>query len=388
MTPLLKKILGLNWVLVIVMYLITIFGVLAIESAARHFTRMDLSGDWFAERQTWWILGGSVVYFVTALIDYRWIKWLGPPLYLVGLALMIYSLQVDDEVHQITVGPIRFQPAQLMISAGIILMGFLLQSLPKLSWVFGLPIVRLLIVGVLSGVPFLLVVMTGDMGSAIVWLPVAGITLLVGGLPFRYMALFTLLGLGFLPIAHKVVLPAVSERGTERIEIFLKMQRGEEVNISDAAYAPYWVSTAVGKAGWKGVGWKATEEEGSLHAKAFIPWKTAHNDFVFAVFAEEWGFRGSMLLVTAYALLLIQCIFIAFYSRDLSGRVIVCGVVALFFAHLFENVGMCVLLMPITGIPLPLFSYSGTFMVMCLFLLGLVQSVWVHRNSDEDLKEA
>ena len=300
---------------------------------------------------------------------------------------MLYSLQVDDEVHQITVGPIRFQPAQLMISAGIILMGFLLQSLPKLSWVFGLPIVRLLIVAVLSGVPFLLVVMSGDMGSAIVWLPVAGITLLVGGLPFRYIILFALLGLGLVPIAHKVVLPAVSERGTERIEIFLKMQRGEEVNISDAAYAPYWVSTAVGKAGWKGVGWKAAEEEGSLHAKAFIPWKTAHNDFIFAVFAEEWGFRGSMLLVTAYALLLIQCLFIAFYSRDLSGRVIVCGVVALFFAHLFENVGMCVLLMPITGIPLPLFSYSGTFMVMCLFLLGLVQSVWVHRNIEDD-KEA
>jgi rod shape determining protein RodA len=64
----------------------------------------------------------------------------------------------------------------------------------------------------------------------------------------------------------------------------------------------------------------------------------------------------------------------------LAGRIIVGGVVGLFFAHMFESIGMCVLLTPITGIPLPLVSYSGTFVVICMFLLGLVQSVWVHRS--------
>ena len=70
-------------------------------------------------------------------------------------------------------------------------------------------------------------------------------------------------------------------------------------------------------------------------------------------------------------------------SRDSSGRIISAAVVALLFAHIFENIGMCVLLTPITGIPLPLVSYSGTFVVMCMFLLGLVQSVWVHRNVEQ-----
>ena len=79
-------------------------------------------------------------------------------------------------------------------------------------------------------------------------------------------------------------------------------------------------------------------------------------------------------------MLLLTSLFIAFASRDSSGRIIVAAVVALFFAHIFENIGMCVLLTPITGIPLPLVSYSGTFVLMCMFLLGLVQSVWVHRN--------
>lgn len=110
---------------------------------------------------------------------------------------------------------------------------------------------------------------------------------------------------------------------------------------------------------------------------------TAHNDYIFAVIAEEQGFRGSLLLITAFALLLIQCLFIAFYSRDFSGQLIAGGVVALLFAHIFENIGMCVSLMPITGIPLPLISYSGTFVVICMFLLGMVQSIWVHRYAGD-----
>ena len=108
---------------------------------------------------------------------------------------------------------------------------------------------------------------------------------------------------------------------------------------------------------------------------------TAHNDYIFAVIAEEQGFRGSLLLITGFSLLLIQCLFIAIYSRDFSGQIIAAGVVALLFAHIFENIGMCVSLMPITGIPLPLISYSGTFVLICMFLLGLVQSIWVHRHA-------
>ena len=91
------------------------------------------------------------------------------------------------------------------------------------------------------------------------------------------------------------------------------------------------------------------------------------------------------MLISAYALLLIQCLFIAYYSRDLAGRLIVGGVVGLFFAHVFESIGMCILITPITGIPLPLVSYSGTFVMICMFLLGLVQSIWVHRSKYVDV---
>ena len=295
---------------------------------------------------------------------------------------MMLAMFKGSEVHQISVGSLSFQPTQLGIAGGIVLMGSLLQDLPRWHAVFRLPFVRIAIIGVLAGVPFLIVVAMGDMGSAMVWLPVTAVIMYASGIPYRYLLMMMIIGFGCIALAYFVVLPKASERGAGRIELYLAMLDGREVDINGDAYAPYWVSTAIGKAGYKGIGWNASSERGSLHDKKYIPWKTAHNDFIFAVIGEEQGFRGSLLLLTGYAMLLIQCLFIAFYSRDSSGRIIAAAVVALLFAHIFENIGMCVLMTPITGIPLPLVSYSGTFVVMVMFLLGLVQSVWIHRNAE------
>ena len=382
MTPLFRKILGMNWVLVLTMYGLLVFGVFAIESAARHLPGQGglTGGEFFAGRHKMWMMLGTIVYFGTSLVDYRWVRWLGVPMYLVGLALTFKAMGIDDEVHRIDLGPISFQPAQVAIAAGIIAIATLAQDLPKIHRFFAEPSFRVILIATLTGIPFLMVVKLGDMGSALVWLPVAIVALLVSGIPWRYLTFLTAMAIGIAPIAYYIVLPTVSERGTKRIEMYLESVDSGVVEKTDDNWAPYWVSTAVGKSGWKGLGWGATEERGSLHDKRYIPWKTAHNDYIFAVIAEEQGFRGALLLVTGFALLLIQCLFIAFYSRDLAGRIIVGGVVGLFFAHMFENIGMCILLTPITGIPLPLVSYSGTFVVICMFLLGLVQSVWLHRS--------
>ena len=377
----------MNWVLVLVMYALLIFGVFMIESAARHLpmspeklTEFGSAGAYFAWMQKNWIVLGSVAYFGAALIDYRWIRWLGIPLYVVSLGLMVMAMQADDDVHRLSIAGLSFQPAQLGVTSGIVMIAWLMHDLPKLHPFLGNPFVRIAVIGVVSAVPFLMVMKMGDMGSALVWIPVVIVALLVAGIPFRFLSFIAFISAGVLPILYFVILPLVSERGPDRIDLWLRMLQGQQVDIQGDGYAPHNVSMAVGKAGWKGVGWKATAREGSLHDKKFIPHLTAHNDFIFAVIAEELGFRGALLLLGGFALLLIQGLFIGFYSRDVSGRLIVCMVVALLFAHIYENIGMCVLLMPITGIPLPLISYSGTFVVICMFLLGLVQSVWVHRH--------
>lgn len=378
----------MNWVLVFVMYGLLIFGVFMIESAARHLpvsrdmlAQYGSAGAYYAAMQKQWIVIGSVAFFGAALVDYRWIRWLGIPFYLVSLGLMAMAMQQDDSVHRLTLFGFSFQPAQLGVSSGIIMIAWLLQGLPKLHRWFGAPFMRIAMIGVVAAIPFLMVMKMGDMGSALVWIPVAIVALLVGGAPFRYLSFMGFLAAGLLPLMYFVALPLVSERGPQRIDTWLRMMRGQEVDITNEGWAPHYISMAVGKAGWKGVGWNAPAEQGSLHAKGFIPKDTAHNDYIFAVIAEEMGFRGSLLLLATFALLAILGLFIAFYSRDACGRVLATLVVALFFAHVFESIGMCVLLMPITGIPLPLVSYSGTFVVICMFLLGLVQSVWIHRNT-------
>ncbi len=388
MTPFLRKILGMNWVLVLVMYGLLIFGVFMIESAARHLSvsksvleQFGSAGAYYAWMQKNWILVGSVAYFGAAFIDYRWIRWLGIPFYLLSMVALYLAVLQNDRVHRLTLGGFSFQPAQLAVAAGILLVAWAVQDLPRLHRWFGAPFARIAMIGILIAIPFLMVMKMGDMGSALVWIPVAVVALIIGGAPFRYLSFMGLVAAGLLPLMYFIALPIISPRGPERIDTWLRMMRGQEVDITDEGYAGHYISMAVGKAGWKGTGWKATVGENSILAKGFIPNDTAHNDYIFAVIAEELGFRGSLLLLTAFALLLIQCLFIAFYSRDMMGRLLVCLVVALFFAHVFESIGMCVLLLPITGIPLPLVSYSGTFVVICMMLLGMVQSVWIHRNA-------
>ncbi len=372
--------------LILLMYGLLIFGVFMIESAARHLevsaealAQYGSSGAVFASKQKTWIMLGSVVFFATALVDYRWIRWLGIPVYGAGIVLMIMAMLRDDDVHQLKIAGLSFQPAQLGISSGILLLAWLIQDLPRLHRWFGSPLVRIGLIGAIAGVPFLIVMKMGDMGSALVWIPVVVVAFLVGGVPFRYLSFMTLVGVGVVPILYFVVLPMVSDRGPKRIDLWLKMQQGHEVNILDEGYSAHWATVAVGKSGWKGVGWNAPPEKNSVTANGYPSLTTNHNDYIFVVIAEELGFRGTLALLIVYAVLLIQCLLVSFYSRDTSGRLIAALVLTLIFAHVFESVGMCVLLLPITGIPLPFVSYSGTFVVICMFLMGLVQSVWIHR---------
>ena len=395
MTPFLRKILGMNWVLILVMYGLLIFGVFMIESAARHLpitpeerSQFGSPGVYYAWMQKNWIVVGSVAFFGAALVDYRWIRWLGIPFYVVSLGLMLVGLAQPDAVQpvRLTILGLSFQPASLGITSGILLIAWLLQDLPKLHPWLGSPIARIATIGILAGIPFLVVMKMGDMGSALVWIPTSLVAMLVGGVPYRHLSLLGLIGLMLLPVLYFVVLPMVSKRGPGRIDLWLRMVQGREVDVTDEGYSAHYASMAVGKAGWKGVGWSAPAERNSLFAKGYPSKYTAHNDYIFVVIGEELGFRGSLLLLSAYALLLLQCLFVAFYSRDLCGRLVVSLIIALLFAHVFESIGMCVLLLPITGIPLPLISYSGTFVVICMFLLGLVQSVWIHRNERPSLQ--
>ena len=118
---------------------------------------------------------------------------------------------------------------------------------------------------------------------------------------------------------------------------------------------------------------------GTQNILGFLPKTVAPTDFIFSVIGEETGFVGSVVLLALFAMLVGGCLHAALASRDKLGRVLAVGVVSLLFSHIFVNMAMTVGLMPITGLPLPLISYGGSFMMSTMLGLGLVQSVYVRR---------
>ncbi|MDQ2918734.1 MAG: FtsW/RodA/SpoVE family cell cycle protein, partial [Verrucomicrobiota bacterium] len=112
----------------------------------------------------------------------------------------------------------------------------------------------------------------------------------------------------------------------------------------------------------------------------FLPATAVHNDYIFSAIGEQWGFVGGATLLGAFGLLLFTCLFVAFFAGDQFGLLLVIGITTLIFTHIFQNVGMTISMLPITGVPLPLISYSGSFVLMIMFGLGIVNSVWVHRK--------
>ena len=136
---------------------------------------------------------------------------------------------------------------------------------------------------------------------------------------------------------------------------------------------------ALGSGGLDGKGWrKGVETE-----LGYLPPGAVDNDLIFPVVGEDFGFRGAAALIIAEGIVLLWCCWVAASARDKIGALVAVGVMTMLFTHIFVNIGMTIQLVPITGIPLPFVSYGGTFLVVCLAAMGLVQSVWVHRLNFE-----
>ncbi len=368
MTPLLRKFLSMNWLLLASMLALAFFGIFAIYSATWMREELFLLEAW--KKQTVWVAISMVVYFVVSLIDYRWVRWGALPMYLLGLgalvALKFFGSTVKGAESWIRLGPVSFQPSQLAIIASILAVALSLSQFRKLH-----PLLRIMISGALVGAPWCLIFLQPDLGSAMMWMPVYVSMLFLGGIPKRY--LMTLILLGLLP------LPLMINFGLK------DHQRARLVAFTDPDYDPLgstWQISqsliAVGSGGWSGKGFKNPNTQTGL---GLLGVDTTHNDFIFAAVGEQHGFLGGCILVGTFCVLVLTGLYVALCSEDLLGVLIATGISVLIFTHVFQNVGMTVAMMPITGVPLPLISYGGSFVLAIMFGLGLVQSIWIHRGS-------
>jgi rod shape determining protein RodA len=380
MTPLFKKFLGINWILVLNMLALMAFGLYAIYNASYFREEIDLQNKW--TQQLRWMIIGIPIFFVTTLIDYKWVRWgawLAYPMGIAGLiAVKLFGVEKSGAVSWLSIGGVSVQPSQFAVVSGVILLAIVFGDLQRVAPVFRYPSLRLLLGGILTAVPCLMILKEPDLGSAAVWGPLFVALLLVGSIPFRYLITLVLIALCVVPIAYFFGLKPYQQK---RIDTYVAMLTDGKFDVQADAWVPYHVRLAVGSAGFDGKGpeSKRAPDQRTIH-RSFFPKDVAINDFIFGVIAEEFGFRGGLLLISGMALLLLQGIFVAFYARDQLGRLLVVGIVAVLFTHSFMNMGMSIILVPITGLPMPFVSYGGTFMVVTLFLMGLVQSVWVHRK--------
>jgi len=368
MTPFLRKLLGLNWVLLLTMLSLAIFGVIAIYSATS--ARQDPVAADFWRKQANWVVVGFFAFMVASLIDYRWIFWGAAPIYVLGLVFLVLTKVMGTKVYGarswLHLGPVNFQPAQLAVVAGIMVLALFLSQFREMH-----PMLRLLLCGAIAGAPCLLIFLQPDLGEVIIWVPVLLAMLFVAGLPLRYLVCIILIGIAFIPIAIHLGLKPYQY---QRITAFIN----PDIDKQGSAWAINQSLIAIGSGGWAGKGFKAPNTQIEL---GFLPSTAVHNDYIFSAIGEQWGFVGGMFLISAFALLIVTCLFVAFFTEDQFGLLLVIGVTALIFTHIFQNVGMTIAMLPITGVPLPLISYSGSFVLMIMFGLGIVNSVWVHRRA-------
>ena len=369
MTPLLRKLLGLNWALAITMLALAIFGVIAIYSAT--YMREESVATEFWRKQANWVAVGFLAFMVTSLIDYRWVRWGALPMYLAGIIFLVLTKFIGTKVYGsrswLHLGPINFQPSQLAVIAGIMVLALFLSHNQFRDMH---PMLRLILCGVIVGAPCLLILMQPDLGMTIIWGPVLLALLFVGGIPLRYLVCILLIVIGFIPLAINLGLKPYQQ---ERITAFIN----PEIDKQGSAWAINQSLIAIGSGGWSGKGFKAPNTQIEM---GFLPATAVHNDYIFSAIGEQWGFVGGTFLIGAFGLLLLTCLFVAFFAGDQFGLLLVIGVTALIFTHIFQNIGMTISLLPITGVPLPLISYSGSFVLIIMFGLGIVNSVWIHRK--------
>src|SRR2546425_11504188 len=203
MTPFLRKLLGLNWLLLANMLALAVFGVIAIYSAT--YVREDSIAAEFWRKQATWVTVGFCAFMVTSLIDYHWIRWGALPMYFGGLFFLVLTKFMGQKVYGalswLHLGPINFQPAQLAVVAGIMVLSLFLSQFKQMH-----PMLRLLVCSAIVGAPCLLILMQPDLGEVIIWAPVLLALLFVGGLPMRYLICIILIGVAMIPLTANLLL--------------------------------------------------------------------------------------------------------------------------------------------------------------------------------------
>ncbi len=354
-----------EWQLPLLALAVSGLGVLTVYSAT-HGPGAEGPSSTLALRQLTWLAGGCVGMLAVLVFDYRRLERRALLVY-VGLVLLLLAVPVFGRVaggsrRWLALGPVSFQPSELM-KLGVVLV---LARYFARSTAVHLGPRDLLLPLVLAAVPAAMIVVQPDLGTAAIVGLVAVTLTVLGGVRFRWFGVMALLGAAAAPFVYG----GLETYQQKRIQIFWN----PELEPLGAGYHVIQSKVAVGS----GMMWGKGFLHGTQNHLNFLP--EQHTDFIFSVFAEEWGFVGAMVLIGLYLALVLRGLVIAARARDRFGVLLALGVTAIIFWQAIINLGMTTGMLPVVGITLPFFSYGGSSLLCLLVGVGLMMNVAMRRH--------
>jgi rod shape determining protein RodA len=352
-----------DWPLLGMVLLLSVLSVAEIYSATLHTKYVG-----FHTKQIFWISGGLLLMFIFAKVDYHklidWAPWAYGVCLVTLAAVLVVGHKAMGGRRWLKLGPMQFQPSEWVKLVLILLMARYFANLGgrSLTWRDIFKAFALVLV------PMLLVIKQPDLGTTLTYAPILIAGLFFGGISTRQAVILATVGLVFVAGAWtsgKVLKPYQKARLTSFVN--------PSNDPRGAGYQLLQSRIAVGAGGIWGQG----PEKGSQTQGNFLP--IPHADFIFAAFSEEHGFVGALFVLLLYFFILMRLIQDAQTAADLSGSLIIMGVVAVLTFQILVNVGMVIGFMPVTGIPLPLMSYGGSSVLFTFLALGAAMNVRMRR---------
>jgi len=358
-----RSITNFDWILLIISLILTIAGLYTLFCAV-----MDGPQEVLFWRQLTWSLLGLGIILLVICIDYNfWCKF-AYVFYALTLLSLIY-LFVEGTARDVDVNrwlKIGFlpmiQPSEFLKLALIMMLSKYFHTLNK----FTLSLKDLIIPLTLCGIPFFLVVSQPDLGTALSLIPICLIIIYVAGYKFRNMVLWGIVLTIPLMVTAKYVLKPYQ---IKRLTTFINPQ----ADIKGAGWHAVMSQISVGSGGSIG----KIGQETRLYQRGFLP--EQHTDFIFSVWAEEMGFIGSVMVVLLFVLLLRKGIMIAQEAKEPLGIYLSIGIITMIGFQAFFNMGMVIGIFPITGLPLPFFSYGGSHHLTTSLAIGILLNIRMRR---------
>jgi len=350
--------------------LLSILGLVMAYTNSVEQGQSALDGGTTFVRGLMWTAIALVAFVVTTVFDYKWLKTFAWPLYLLQLGLLVATLAIGHGVggaaRWISFGPFDFQFSELAKILMIVVLanylGVRQGRLKSLGSILG--------ACVLVVPPWVLVMLQPDLGTSLVLLAILGGMLFMSGASLRWLLALGGLVLGSLPLIWTYVLHDYQK---QRLTAFFN----PAADTQGAGYQLYQSQIAVGSGGWLGTGLT----NGTQNQLKFLP--VQESDFVAAIYLEELGFIGALILLILFTVLLWRLLVSGWRSKDPFGMMFATGVASMILFQVVVNLGMVVGIMPITGIPLPFVSHGGASLISLAVGLGIVQSINIRQTRAE-----